>query len=376
MATPLAGLKVIEIAGLAPAPFAGKILADFGADVIRVDRSTSAMNVDVLAKNKRSIAINLKSPAGIDALIRLIEKADVVIEPFRPGVMERLGLGPDVLLARNPRLIYARMTGFGQTGHYAKMAGHDINYLAISGVLSTLGRANEKPAFPINLLADFAGGGLICALGILLALQERAKSNKGQVVDAAMIQGVNYLGSFVYNMHKAGALFQTPRGTGQLDGGAPFYDTYQTKDGRYMAVGALESEFYKLLIQLLGLDQEKLPEQNDTASWPEMKALFTRLFLEKTQEEWIKIFDHTDACVTPVLDYYSMPTPAPAPLLSRTPSIAISAAKDANDDGDVFLEVGGHTAEILAEAGFSEKEVQDLVAKRAIAGVGLEKASL
>ncbi|KAF8951205.1 hypothetical protein BGZ52_013134 [Haplosporangium bisporale] len=371
MSTPLAGLKVIEIAGLAPAPFAGKILADFGADVIRVDRSTSVMNLDVLANNKRSIAINLKSPAGIEALIRLTEKADVVIEPFRPGVMERLGLGPDVLLARNPRLIYARMTGFGQTGHYAKMAGHDINYLAISGVLSTLGKHDEKPAFPINLLADFAGGGLICAMGVLLALQERSRSGKGQVVDAAMIEGASYIASFVYNMNKAGALFQTPRGTGQLDGGAPFYDTYKTKDGKYMAVGAIETEFYKQLIKLLGLDEDKLPEQNDVANWPKVKELFTTTFLQKTQDEWVKVFDLTDACVTPVLDYYSMPTPPAAPRLSRTPGIATEKA-----NGEIFLDVGGQTAQILTEAGFSEKEVQDLVAKKAIAGAGLEKASL
>ncbi|KAG0302851.1 hypothetical protein BGZ98_007186 [Dissophora globulifera] len=373
MSTPLAGLKVIEIAGLAPAPFAGKILADFGADVIRVDRSKSAMNLDVLAQGKRSIALNLKSPAGIEALVRLCEKADVVIEPFRPGVMERLGLGPDVLLKRNPRLVYARMTGFGQEGHYAKMAGHDINYLAISGVLSTLGKHDDKPAFPINLLADFAGGGLMCALGVLLALQERAQSGKGQVVDAAMVGGVNYIGSFVYNMHKAGALFQTPRGTGQLDGGAPFYDTYKTKDGLYMAVGALESEFYELLLQGLGLNREKdqLPEQMNTEGWPRLRELFTKIFLSKTQAEWVSVFDQTDACVTPVLDYYEMPTPPPAPRLLRTPGVQPKAESE-----EIFLEVGGQSQEILKEAGFSDQEIRDLVAKNAVAGPGLDKAAL
>ncbi|KAF9172274.1 hypothetical protein BGX21_005174 [Mortierella sp. AD011] len=372
MSTPLAGLKVLEIAGLAPAPFAGKILSDFGADVVRIDRASSVMNLDVLAQNKRSIALNLKSSAGIETLIRLCEKADVIIEPFRPGVMEKLGLGPEVLLKRNPRLIYARMTGFGQDGHYAKMAGHDINYLSISGVLSTLGKHDDKPAFPINLLADFAGGGLMCALGILIALHERTRSNKGQVVDAAMIDGVSYIGSFVYNMHKAGALFQTPRGTGQLDGGAPFYDTYKTKDGLYMAVGAIESQFYKLLIEGLGLDKEKdqLPDQMDTKGWPKLKELFTNIFLSKTQEEWVKIFDNTDACVTPVLDYYEMPTPAPAPKLSRTPA----GRKEQSDE--IFLEVGGESKAVLKEAGFSEQEIRDLVAKNAVSGAGLEKASL
>ncbi|KAF9904561.1 hypothetical protein BX616_001254, partial [Lobosporangium transversale] len=236
----------------------------------------------------------------------------------------------------------------------------------------TLGRHDEKPAFPINLLADFAGGGLMCALGVLLALQERARSNKGQVVDAAMIDGVSYIGSFVYNMHKTGALFQTPRGTGQLDGGAPFYDTYKTKDGLYMAVGAIESEFYKVLLQGLGLDAEKdkLPEQMDTNSWPKMKELFTKTFSTKTQAEWVKIFDQTDACVTPVLDYYEMPTPAPAPKLQRTPAIKQTKEQE------MFLEVGGQSKAILEEAGFSEEEIRDLVAKNAVTGVGLEKTSL
>ncbi|KAF9199925.1 hypothetical protein BGZ49_009899 [Haplosporangium sp. Z 27] len=372
MSAPLSGLKVLEIAGLAPAPFAGKILSDFGADVIRIDRAGSVMNVDVLAQNKRSIALNLKSPAGIETLIRLAEKSDVIIEPFRPGVMEKLGLGPDVLLKRNPRLIYARMTGFGQEGHYAKMAGHDINYLAISGVLSTLGKHDDKPAFPINYLADFAGGGLICALGILLALQERSRSNKGQVIDAAMIEGVSYIGSFVYNMHKAGALFQTPPGTNQLDGGAPFYDTYKTKDGLYMAVGAIETQFYKLLLEGLGLDIERdqLPDQQDTRHWPVLKERFTKIFLSKTQAEWVKIFDNTDACVTPILDYYEMPTPAPAPKLSRTPAVQ----REQSDE--IFLGVGGESKAILKEAGFSEQEIRDLVAKNAVTGTGLDKSSL
>jgi len=215
----------------------------------------------------------------------------------------------------------------------------------------------------------------MCALGVLLALQERTKSGKGQVVDAAMIDGVNYIGSFVYNMNKAGALFQTPRGTGQLDGGAPFYDCYKTKDGLWMAVGAIEVDFYQLLLKGLGLDETKdqLPGQSDVASWPRMKALFTKLFLEKTQEEWVKVFDLTDACVTPVLDYYSMPTPAPAPRLLRTPGLAVPQQEES---ADVFLEVGGQSAVILREAGLSEQEIRELVAKSVVTGAGLEKASL
>jgi alpha-methylacyl-CoA racemase len=217
----------------------------------------------------------------------------------------------------------------------------------------------------------------MCALGVLLALQERARSGKGQVVDAAMIDGVSYIGSFVYNMQKAGALFQTPRGTGQLDGGAPFYDTYKTKDGKYMAVGAIETEFYRLLIKGLGLDQEKdqLPEQMDTKSWARMKELFTKIFLSKTQEEWVAVFDQTDACVTPILDYYEMPTPAPAPRLLRTPARQ-PAGSNGGEDGEMFLEVGGQSKEVLMEAGFSEQEIRELVAKNAVAGAGLEKSSL
>ncbi|KAF9578394.1 hypothetical protein BGW38_005814 [Lunasporangiospora selenospora] len=245
------------------------------------------------------------------------------------------------------------------------MAGHDINYLSISGVLNTLGRADERPAFPINLLADFAGGGLMCALGVLLALQERHRSGKGQVVDAAMVDGVNYLGSFVYNMHKAGALFQEPRGMNQLDGGAHFYDTYETKDGKYMAVGSIESDFYALLLKGLELDPERdqLPDQMKAEAWPRMKQLFREKFLTRTLEEWVQIFDGTDACVTPVLDYYSMPTPGPAPKLSRTPGRTPAGGEE------VFLDVGGQSAAILREAGFDEKEIQTLVAKSAVSGV-------
>ncbi|KAG0335248.1 hypothetical protein BG004_000071 [Podila humilis] len=372
MTAPLAGLKVIEIAGLAPGPFAGKVLSDFGADVIRVDRSSSVMNMDVLSDHKRSIALNLKSPAGIETFIRLCEGADVLIEPFRPNVMERLGLGPDVLLARNPRLIYARMTGFGQTGHYAKMAGHDINYLSISGVLSTLGHHESPPSYPSNLLADFAGGGMFCAMGILIALHERTKSNKGQVVDAGMIDGVRYLGAFAYNFNKIGALFQTPRGTGQLDGGAHYYNNYETKDGKYMAVGAIEVEFYALLLKGLGLDPATLPDQNNADKWPEMRQKFTEVFLRKTQAEWVEIFDQTDACVTPVLEFFNTQTPIAAPKLSRTPGLPPKRT----EADEILLEVGGETAAILKEAGFSQKEIQDLVNKNAIAGSGLEKSNL
>src|SRR5215468_524844 len=280
----LEGIRVVEMAGLAPAPFCGLILADFGADVVRVDR-VGAGSVDQLARGKRSVAVNLKSPEGVATVLRLIERADVLLEPYRPGVMERLGLGPEVACARNPRLVYARLTGFGQDGPYANMAGHDINYIAISGALSLLGRKGEKPLAPVNLLGDFAGGGMLCALGIALALLERGRSGKGQVVDAAMADGSAYLSTFVYKFRNAG-FWRDERGTNLLDGGAPFYETYRTKDGQYMSVGAIEPQFYAALLQGLGLDPAAMPQQMDQASWAATAARFTEIFASKTRDEW------------------------------------------------------------------------------------------
>ncbi|NXF89395.1 AMACR racemase, partial [Eubucco bourcierii] len=244
----LGGVRVLELAGLAPAPLCGMILADFGARVVRVDRTRSASNSDVQARGKRSLALNLKRPSGVAVLKRLCRGADVLIEPFRHGVMEKLGLGPEVLLQENPRLIYARLTGFGQTGKYAKSAGHDINYLALSGVLSKLGRKDEKPYAPLNLLADFAGGGVMCAVGIVMALYERTKSGKGQVIDASMVEGVAYLSSFLWKSQNS-MLWSRPRGENLLDSGAPFYETYKTSDGKFMAVGAIEAQFYEQLLK-------------------------------------------------------------------------------------------------------------------------------
>ncbi|NXS20616.1 AMACR racemase, partial [Mystacornis crossleyi] len=249
VAMALSGVRVLELAGLAPAPLCGMILADFGAQVVRVDRlSQYTVATDVQARGKRSLSLNLKRPQGAAALRRLCGGADVLIEPFRHGVMEKLGLGPDVLLRENPRLIYARLTGFGQTGKYAKSAGHDINYLALSGVLSKLGRKNENPCAPLNILADFAGGGVMCAMGIVIALFERARSGRGQVIDASMVEGVAYLSSFLWKSQNLG-LWSQPQGENMIDGGAPFYETYRTSDGKFMAVGALEPQFYEQLIK-------------------------------------------------------------------------------------------------------------------------------
>ncbi|KAM3848789.1 alpha-methylacyl-CoA racemase isoform 2-T2 [Vipera latastei] len=366
----LQGLQVLEMAGLAPAPLCGLILADFGARVVRVDRLPHApFSPDTLGRGKRSIALNLKKPQGAAALRRMTQRTDVLVDPFRPGAMEKFGLGPDILLRDNPRLIYARLTGFGQSGKYVRLAGHDINYLAVSGVLSKLGRKNENPFGPINLLADFAGGGVMCAMGIIIALYERTKSGKGQVIDASMVEGVAYLSSFLWKSQKVG-LWNGARGENLLDSGAPFYETYETLDGKFMAVGALEPHFYEQFIRGLGLDRQKLPSQMSFSDWAEMKKIFADVFRKKSQAEWCEIFNGVDACVTPVLTFdeaASHPhneqrgsflkndqveiSPRPSPLLSRTPATP-SFKRDPL--------IGEHTEEVLLEHGFSEKEISQL----------------
>ncbi|XP_064498967.1 alpha-methylacyl-CoA racemase isoform X1 [Pseudopipra pipra] len=381
----LSGVRVLELAGLAPAPLCGMILADFGARVVRVDRpSLSSVASDVQGRGKLSLALDLKRPQGAAALRRLCRGADVLIEPFRHGVMEKLGLGPEVLLQENPSLIYARLTGFGQTGKYAKSAGHDINYLALSGVLSKLGRKDENPYAPVNLLADFAGGGVMCALGIVIALYERATSGRGQIIDASMVEGVAYLSSFLWKSQNTG-IWSRPRGENLLDGGAPFYEIYRTSDGKFMAVGALEAQFYEQLIKGLGLDSNELPIQFSFSDWPEMKKKFASIFAQKTQAEWCSIFDGTDACVTPVLSFDDVAShqhnkqrssfikndqgeisPRPAPLLSRTP--AVPSCKR-----DPFI--GEHTEEILLENGFTKQEIAKLHSDKII-GFGKPKANL
>ncbi|XP_066471817.1 alpha-methylacyl-CoA racemase [Tiliqua scincoides] len=366
----LRGVRVLELAGLAPAPLCGLVLADFGAQVVRVDRHPrAALDVDVQGRGKRSLALDLKRPEGAAALRRLSRSADVLIEPFRPGVMEKLGLDPETLLQDNPRLIYARLTGFGHFGKYAKMAGHDINYLAVSGVLSKLGRKDENPYAPVNLLADFAGGGVMCAMGIIMALYERTKSGKGQVIDASMVEGAAYLSSFLWKSQNLG-LWNRPRGENLLDSGAPFYETYKTADGKFMAVGAIEPQFYVQFISGLGLDLQKLPSQMSYSDWPDMKKMFADIFSRKTQAEWCAIFESTDACVTPVLPFSEVASnphnkergsflqndqgeisPRPSPLLSRTPATPSSKR-------DPF--VGEHTEEILLEYGLSNEDIAKL----------------
>jgi alpha-methylacyl-CoA racemase len=372
---PLQGVRVIELASLAPAPFACMMLSDLGADVIRVDRPATGGEapIDPLGRGRRSIGLNLKDPRGVDVLLRLVETADVLVEGFRPGVTERLGFGPDTCLERNPRLVYGRMTGWGQEGPMAQMAGHDINYIALAGALDPIGRAGERPLPPLNLVGDFGGGGMLLAVGILAALFERSRSGQGQVVDAAMVDGAALLTSFIHGMRGQG-LWQDARGTNLLDSGAPFYDTYETADGLFMSVGALEPQFYAALLHGLGLEHEGLPGQLDRDRWPEMRARFTEVFKSRTRDEWTEIFDGTDACVAPVLglgeapahphatartgfvDVGGLTQPAPAPRFSRTPA------------GTPVPPVrpGEHTDAALAELGLSDAEIAELRERGAI----------
>jgi alpha-methylacyl-CoA racemase len=368
---PLTGVRVIEIASLAPAPFGCMILADLGADVLRIDRaersgSQAARPLDPLSRGRRSIGLNLKDGTAIDLLLQLIEDADVLVEGFRPGVAERLGFGPDVCVQRNPGLIFARMTGWGQHGPLAHTAGHDIDYIAISGALGMVGRAGESPVPPVNLIGDFGGGGMLLALGILAALVERAHSGLGQVIDAAMVDGSALLTSFVYGLRAAGG-WQDLRGSNLLDGGAPFYDTYVTADGEYVAVGALEPQFYAALLHGLGLAEAGLPAQHDRSGWPVLRRRFAEVFAERTRAQWEEVFAGTDGCVSPVLSLAEVPghphaiarnafvtvgdvtQPAPAPRFSRTPAGSPEPPPSPGADTDGVLAGLGVSAEQIAD---------------------------
>ncbi|MET0928337.1 MAG: CaiB/BaiF CoA-transferase family protein [Aeromicrobium sp.] len=347
MTGPLAGLRVVEFAGLAPAPFATTLLADHGADVIRVDRTIRTVErPDVMGRSRAAIEVDLKDPDVVEAVLALIDGADVLIEGFRPGVMERLGLGPDVCLARNPGLVYGRMTGWGQTGPLSHAAGHDINYIALTGALHAIGPADRPPTPPVNFVGDFGGGGLMLAFGVLAALTERHRSGRGQVVDAAMVDGAALLTTHLHAM-KAQGQFAAPRGENLLDGGAPFYRTYATADGGFVAVGAIEPQFYAALLDGLGLVADDLPPQMDPDSWPALHDLFTGIFRAHDRDHWQQVFDGTDACVSPVLSPDEAATgahvaarsgfvevdgivqPAPAPRFDRTPSDEPSSLRDA-----------------------------------------------
>ncbi len=377
---PLDNIKIIEMAGLAPSPYCGMILADFGARVVVVDRlSTGQPEIpNVMPKNpfdrgKRSIRTNLKTKEGVEIVKRMIRNSDVLIEPYRPGVMEKLGLGPGEALKINPGLIYARLTGWGQEGPYAPMAGHDINYIGLSGALSLFRRKGEKPLPPCNLLGDFAGGGMLCAMGILLALVERTRSGRGQVVDAAMLDGAANLSTLFYGL-LANGLMTLDIGTNELDSGAPFYQTYETADGKYMAVGAIEGRFYAELLKGLQIDPSSLPAQHDREKWHETEARIGEAFRGKTRDEWEAIFEGKDACVSPILELNEVENhphnrqrelianiggvsqPEPAPRLSRTPGKVREPGRPR----------GTETREVLGEQGYSEDDIEILFKTSAV----------
>ncbi|HLI52831.1 MAG TPA: CaiB/BaiF CoA-transferase family protein [Acidimicrobiales bacterium] len=382
MAGPLAGCRVVELAGIGPGPFAGMMLSDMGAEVVRVDRAEAVREGapppvhDVLGRGRRSVAVDLKTPEGREVVLRLAERADALIEGFRPGVTERLGVGPDDCLSRNPRLVYGRMTGWGQTGPYAKAAGHDINYIALSGTLEMIGRKDQAPVPPLNLVGDFGGGGMLLAFGVVCAMLESARSGKGQVVDAAMVDGAALLAAMMHGMRASG-MWRPERGTNLLDTGAWFYDAYETADGKYISIGSIEPQFLAELVRITGLDAEgPLPHQMDRDAWPAMKRRVGDLIKTKTRDEWCELLEATDACFAPVLspeeaaahphnvergtftERDGVVQPAPAPRFSRTPAeIAGSPARP-----------GEHTDSVLAEWGFAASEVAKLREAGAIRG--------
>ncbi|CAN5502456.1 CaiB/BaiF CoA-transferase family protein [soil metagenome] len=362
MSGPLAGVRVIELAGIGPGPFCAMVLADLGADVLRIDRpkpgapapesgATGTPNAwDLLNRNRRGVAVNLRSPEGAAFVLEMAGQADVLVEGFRPGVAERMGLGPDDVLGVNPRVVYGRMTGWGQEGPMSPRAGHDLTYLALSGALAHIGRAGQPPTPPLNLVADFGGGGMLLAMGILAALVERGVSGQGQVVDAAMVDGAALLMAPLFGAFASG-FWSAERGTNLLDSGAPFYDVYECSDGGWVAVGALEPQFYALLLEGLGLVGEgvDLPGQDDNAGWPILRARFTEAFKTKSRDEWVEVFGDVDACVAPVLNMGEapghphavargsfpvvggVPQPGPAPRFGRTPAAVPTPALDGVD---------------------------------------------
>ena len=373
---PLSGLKILEFEAIGPGPFCGMMLADMDADVLLLDRAGdsglglgSNRATDVMMRGRRSVTLDLKTGAGVQAALQLADRADAIIEGFRPGVMERLGLGPDVLLARNPKLVYGRMTGWGQEGPLAPRAGHDINYIALTGVLHAIGRKGEAPVPPLNLVGDFGGGGMLLAFGIACGIIEAQRSGKGQVVDAAMVDGASTLAAMFAGMMARNQWSET-RGDNVLDSGAPWYDTYETKDGKYVAIGSIEPKFYAELLERMGLAQEALPKQFDRAHWPALRKRFADTFKSKTRDEWDRVFDGSDACFAPVLtfsearshphmaarstfiDVGKVNQPAPSPRLSRTPGAVLRAAPERGQGGK----------QALADWGFSPAEVQSLKA--------------
>jgi alpha-methylacyl-CoA racemase len=384
MAGPLQGFRIIELAGIGPAPFAAMMLADMGGEVIRVERAQavvspapSAPQADLMLRGRRNIAIDLKHPDGVAALLELVESADALIEGFRPGVMERLGLGPDVCTARNPRLVFGRMTGWGQQGPYSTSAGHDINYIALAGALAHFGRAGEAPVPPLNMVGDFGGGGMFLAFGVVCALLETQRSGAGQVIDAAMVDGAAMLMSMFWTMKSVGVFDENQRGTNLLDTGAHFYDVYRCADDQYISIGSIEPQFYAELLRLTGLaDDPEFSRQLERAMWPRLKERLAEVFAAKTRAQWCSLMEGTDVCFAPVLtmseaarhphniargtfvDVAGTMQPAPAPRLSRT------AAELSLRPGHA----GEHSVEILRDWGFDAARIESLIDSRAVVG--------
>jgi alpha-methylacyl-CoA racemase len=378
---PLFGTRLIEVAGIGPGPMAAMMLSDMGADVIRIDRTRPHV-MDRLAepryavhnRGRRSVAIDLQKPDGVAALLRLVERADGLMEPFRPGVAERLGFGPDVCLARNRRLVYGRMTGWGQDGPLAKAAGHDINYIAVTGALHAIGRKGDKPVPPLNLVGDFGGGGMLLAFGMVCGLIEAGRSGQGQVIDAAMVDGTALLFASTFGWHAAG-FWREERAANLTDTGAPFYEVYETSDGKYVSIGSIEPQFFALLMDKVGIPPAERPAQMDRKTWPVLNEKLVAIFKTKTRAEWCRLMEGSDVCFAPVLSISEAPDyphakardsyidvagviqPAPAPRFSRTPPKVRGAA----------CARGTHTDEVLGEAGFSAGELKELRESGAIA---------
>jgi len=374
---PLAGIRVLEFEAIGPGPFCGMMLADMGADVLLVDRAQDpGLGLrgerwsDVMLRGRRSVTLDLKSPGGPEAALALAARADVIIEGFRPGVMERLGLGPDVVLARHPRVVYGRVTGWGQDGPLAPRAGHDLDYIALSGALHAIGRAGAAPTPPLNLVGDFGGGGMLLAFGVVSALVEAERSGRGQVVDAAIVEGASLLTTMLWGLRAAGR-WTDERGANVLDSGAPWYDVYATLDGRHVAIAAIEPKFYAELLARLGLASERLPAQDDRAGWPALRARFAAIFATRTRDAWCDAFDGADACFAPVLTFAESAThphalarrahvtvadvaqPAPAPRFSRTAGAVRRPPP----------ERGAHGRDALSDWGFSAADVEGLASQ-------------
>jgi alpha-methylacyl-CoA racemase len=382
MPGPLAGLRVIEIAGIGPGPFAAMLLSDLGAEVIRVERAAAVRGAapdkpagDVSLRGRRNIAIDLKHPDGVATLLDLVASADALIEGFRPGVMERLGVGPDECMERNPRLVFGRMTGWGQDGPYAQAAGHDINYISLAGALAHFGRAGEAPVPPLNMVGDFGGGGMFLALGVVAAMLEAKGSGQGQVVDTAMVDGTAILMTMFWSMRAAGIFDEQQRGTNLLDTGAHFYDVYECADGRYISIGSIEPQFYAELMRLTGLEgDEQFARQMDATQWPELKVRIAELFKTKTCDEWCELMEMTDVCFAPVLtmseaaehphnvdrqtfiELGGVTQPAPAPRFSRTTATV----------EQLPAHPGQHSREILADWGVAADHVAALLESGAV----------